>query len=101
MVSTPSLVRSPTTGSQLGAPNWKGVKSGAPGLLLLRRYQVMVLGSTTPMVTSPSPFQSPTTGIQPGAPKAKGPMSGAPLVLVLRRNQLPVLGSKTPTVDLK
>jgi hypothetical protein len=42
--------------------------SGAPGPLLFFRYQVMVAGSTTPMVTVPLPPQSPTTGIQPGAP---------------------------------
>src|SRR4051794_37588426 len=72
--------------------------SGAPAELLLRRYQVIELGSTTPMVVTPSPFQSPTTGIQLGSPYTKGAKSGAPAELVLRRYQVPVPGSKTPGV---
>src|SRR5262249_41119224 len=97
MVVVPLPSQSPTTGTQPGAPNWNGAKSTVPGLLLLGRYQVMVEGSTTPMVSLPSPFQSPTTGIEPIKPKEKVAMSGAPLVLELRRNQLAEPGSKTPT----
>src|SRR6516162_5869991 len=66
-VSMPSPFQSPTTGMSPGHPYWNFM-SGAPGLLLLRRYQVNVDGSTTPIVLTPSPFQSPTTGIQPGPP---------------------------------
>ena len=39
-----------------------------PALSLLRRYQVPVLGSNTPMPVWPVPFQSPATGIQPDKP---------------------------------
>src|SRR5205823_5853282 len=70
-VSTPSPFQSPTTGSQPTAPYWKTM-SAAPGVLLLRRYQVPVDGSKAPIVSMPSPFQSPTTGVQVRAPKAKG-----------------------------
>src|SRR5262249_47115576 len=43
--------QSPTTGIQPGRPNWNGaVTSGAPEEFSLRRYQVMVTGSTTPTV---------------------------------------------------
>ncbi len=68
IVSMPSPFQSPTTGMSPGAPYWNGGMSGAPGLLLFFRYQVIVDGSTTPMVSTPSPFQSPTTLIQPGPP---------------------------------
>src|SRR5436309_2801030 len=68
--------------------------SGAPAELLFLRYQVLVLGSTTPMVVLPSPFQSPTTGSQPGPPYWNCPASGAPGVLLLRTYQVAVPGSK-------
>src|SRR5271154_1618493 len=70
--------------------------SGAPELLLFLRYQVSVVGSTTPTVVLPLPVQSPTTGIQDGAPKANGGMSGAPGPAVFLRYQRRVWGSKTP-----
>src|SRR5262245_54300755 len=77
--------------------------SQAPGPLLFLRFQVMVAGSTTPMVTVPLPSQSPTTGIEVGLPYWNGARSGAPGALVLRSFQ--VAGgspywpgpSKTPT----
>src|SRR5262249_42849164 len=89
---------SPTTGTQPGAPNWKGAISGAPGPFVFLRYQVAVAGSKAPMVTTPSPSQSPTSGIQPGAPKANGAVLGAPGTLLSRRYQVALSGSKTPTV---
>src|SRR5215472_16880790 len=92
----PLPVQSPTSGTQPGAPNWKGVMSGAPALLELRRYQVMVAESTAPTVAVPSPFQSPTTGAQPGAPNWKAGTSVAPGPLLPRRYQVAVAGSKAP-----
>src|SRR5262245_14974652 len=68
MVVMPSPFQSPTTGRSPGCPYLNGGMSGAPGLLLLRRYQVMVAGPTTPMVVMPSPVQSPATPSQPGPP---------------------------------
>src|SRR5262245_54744682 len=99
MVSTPSPSQSPTTGTQPGAPDWKGAISGAPGPLLFFRYQVAVAGSKAPMVSRPSPSQSPTSAIQPGAPKANAAVLGAPGELLSRRYQVAVSGSKTPTVE--
>src|SRR5262249_14103101 len=78
--------------------------SGAPGLLLLRRYQVAGAwpkrpsGSKTPTVSMPSPSQSPATGMSPGVPYRNGATSGAPGELLLRRYQVMVDGSTTPTV---
>ena len=39
-----------------------------PELLLSRKYQTPVAGSTTPTLSLPSPSQSPTTGTQPPSP---------------------------------
>src|SRR5262245_16736158 len=57
--------QSPASGFQLPAPKAKGVTSGPPAALVLRRYQ-RPAGSKTPIVVRPSPFQSPTMGVQPG-----------------------------------
>src|SRR5262245_23856126 len=94
----PLLFQSPTTGVQPGSPYWKGGMLGAPALLLLRKYQVMVAGSTTPTVTRPSPSQSPTTGIQPTPPYWNCPPVGAPAELPFRRYHVPVAGSNWPGV---
>src|SRR5262249_28004888 len=67
------------------------------GLFSLRRNQVAVVGSTTPIVWVPLPSQSPTAGRQPGRPKTK-PKSNGPALLLLRRNQLPEVGSNVPMV---
>src|SRR3954466_196841 len=53
--------RPATTGFQPSPPYWNGASSGPPGLLLSRRYQVVVPGSITPTVVTPSPSQSPVT----------------------------------------
>src|SRR3954464_13382010 len=79
------------------APTWNGGGLGRPALLLLRRYQVIVVGSTMPTVSTPSPSQSPQTGSQPTLPKVNGPASGAPLLLLFRGYQKAVDGSNRPT----
>src|SRR2546421_707842 len=96
-VSSESL-KSPTTGTQPGAPKANCPASGPPALFSFRRYQASVAGSTTPMPVWPEPVQSPTTGIQPGAPYLNCPASGPPALFSLRRYQVPVAGSTTPTV---
>src|SRR5882757_9481943 len=70
-------------------------RSVAPPLALLRRYQLAVTGSKTPMPSWPVPVQSPTTGFQPAPPKLNV-VVGAPPLALSRRYQLPVLGSKAP-----
>src|SRR3954454_4023150 len=60
--------QSPATGAHPGPPYANGVKSGAPGVLLFRGYQVAEPGSKAPTVVVPLPSQSPTTGAHPGAP---------------------------------
>src|SRR5262245_19660153 len=74
--------------------------SGAPALLLLRRYQVALDSRQTPTVNVPLPAQSPTTGMLPGWPYWNGAMSGAPALLRFFRYQVMVLGSTTPMVVL-
>src|SRR5262249_23285792 len=86
---------SPTTGIEPTGPNWK-TTSAAPAPSLLRRNQVAVLGSKTPMVTWPSSSQSPTTGMLPRGPKAKLASAG-PGPVSNRRNQVAVWGSKATT----
>src|SRR5207248_655005 len=81
-------------------PNVKGVMLDPPELLESRKCQVMVLGSTAPMVVLPSPFQSPTTGSQLAPPNVNGVMLGEPLVLVVRSDHVAVFGSKTPAVEI-
>src|SRR6516162_8506128 len=83
------------TGSQPGSPNGFTPASGAPALSSLRRYQVAVDGSNTPMPVffrkmskgPPRTAQWPTTGTQPGAPYWKTPASGGPALSSLRRYQ--------------
>src|SRR5262245_20556003 len=72
--------------------------SGAPGLLLLRRYHWAVLGSNMPMVVVPSPSQSPVRGFQSLPPKANGGTVGAPGLLLPRISQVPLAGSNTAAV---
>src|SRR5262249_39065967 len=86
--------------------------SGAPALLLLRRYQVktpvvvpgktpgIVPGRTTPRVVVPLPSQSPATGLSPAAPYRNGVKSGAPAPLLFLRYQVIVPRSTTPMVVL-
>src|SRR5205823_3913374 len=72
--------------------------------LLLCRYQVLVDGSTAPMVVMPWPVQSPVIGLQPLRPKVNGVKSGVPELLLLRRNHCRVppgpRGLTTPTVNV-
>src|SRR5436305_944642 len=72
--------------------------SGPPEPFALRKYQVIVVGSTTPIVVVPSPFQSPVTGIHPGAPNVNGATSGPPEPFALRKYQVIMAGSTTPIV---
>src|SRR5262249_38891893 len=88
----------PATGVQLPSPYTKGATVGAPGVLLLRRYQVPVPGSTVPMVAGRLRPRRPTRGFQPAPPYWNGAASGPPGVLLLRRYQVAVDGSTTPTV---
>jgi hypothetical protein len=82
-------VQSPVTGIQPGPPNAKGVKSGAPGERVFRRYQFPVEESNVPIPDLPVPVQSPINGIQPEAPNAKGAISGGPAEGLDRRYHVP------------
>src|SRR5689334_12180752 len=98
MPAWPVPVQSPARGIQPGAPNWNGVKLGAPALLVVRTYQVSVAGSTTATVVRPLPVQSPTSPIQPTPPNLNWPASGVPAPVWFDRYHVPVVGSKAPTV---
>src|SRR5207248_2794850 len=50
-VVVPSPFQSPTTATQPGAPKVNAPRLGGPALLLLRRYQLAVVGSNIPTVS--------------------------------------------------
>src|SRR5215469_8359170 len=112
MSSTASLTPAcpnqlPTMGMSPAAPNRKGVTSGVPELATHLRYQVMVVGSTTPIpVEGPGggpkdgagqAVHVPVTGMPPTGPNGKPKALYGPFWW--SRYQVPVDGRKTPATS--